>query len=279
MDKIRKLFGNREMTWKRLIIFSVLCAVYTAAMLLIPGINETALREIGVGFECWFILAIFVVSNCGSAKEAAVKCFVFFLISQPLIYLIQSPFVHRNLIAEYYKPWLIKTFLTIPGGFIAYQIKRKDLLGSLVLAVAGIFLSYYGVDLVLANLSPFRIDYVLYGLLLVAAAVMLGFIFCGSRKLRTIYLIIILAAGLTLGAVTSQNALSAKNYDIALSEGDWYISSCSYSKMEAEIVDGTLKITYYGSSSTGEVLLENGNGDRLSYSLHVENGELVIIEN
>ena len=88
MDKIKRFFGNYNLTWKRLIIFSVIVAVYTATVLLLPVINKTAIKEIGVGFECWFLLAIFIVSNCKNYKEAAIKCFVFFLISQPLIFIL-----------------------------------------------------------------------------------------------------------------------------------------------------------------------------------------------
>ena len=49
-------------------------------------------RQIAVTFEAWIVLAIIVVVNCDTPLEAACKTFVYFLISQPLVYLVQVPF-------------------------------------------------------------------------------------------------------------------------------------------------------------------------------------------
>ena len=60
---------------------------------MIPSfLADTSLQDPGIYLEAWFVLALFVILNCGSALEAGKKCFVFFLISQPLIYLVQVPF-------------------------------------------------------------------------------------------------------------------------------------------------------------------------------------------
>lgn len=56
----------------------------------------------------------------------AAKVFVFFLISQPLIYLFQVPFSQdgRGLF-RYYPFWFKWTIATIPMAFIGWYIKRS----------------------------------------------------------------------------------------------------------------------------------------------------------
>lgn len=278
MEKLKKLFGQYEMTWKRLIIFSVLCGVYTAAVLLTPGVNETALREIGVGYECWFILAVFVVSNCKNAKEAAIKCFVFFLISQPLVYLVQMFFMDRNLLKDYYYPWFIKTLLTLPGGFIAYQIKRRDVLGAVILAVAGLYLAFFGGYCLVGSISPLRISYLIYGLFLTAAAILLGFIFCDAKKLRMIYMLIVLAGGIGINAYISSMRSVSGEYEMELSKENWNLTNCRFEYIDAEIDDDVLIIKYTQKNASGQLTLTNENDEERYYTVAVENGELKVTE-
>jgi len=276
MEKIKKIFGQYEMTWKRLIVFSVICGVYSAAVLLIPVVSESALSEIGVGYECWFILAIFVVSNCKDAKDAALKCFVFFLISQPLIYLIQSPFRHENLLAAYYKPWFFQTLLTLPGGAIAYQIKKDSWLSTLILAVAGVFVSWSGAAFLLGGLNPLRISYVIFGLFLICAAVVLGIIFCTDKKKRIAYIVTVLVIGLAMGLYSAKSSFTAKEYEQQLSPEDWRIASCSLNSLQVDVENDLLTITYYGNESSGEITLVNADGEELHYDIEVIDGELII---
>ena len=79
------------MTWPRLIIFAVISGLVTGLIaLLVPEGNS--IRQIAVTFEVWIVIAIIIVVNCEKPLEAACKTFVFFLISQPLVYLIQVLF-------------------------------------------------------------------------------------------------------------------------------------------------------------------------------------------
>jgi len=266
------------MTWKRLIIFSIICGVYTALVLLIPGVNETALREIGVGYECWFILAIFVVSNCKSTKDAAIKCFVFFLISQPLIYLLQMPFSDINLIAAYYKFWFIITLLTLPGGAIAYQITRNDLLGSIILSMAGLSVGFFGLSFILGGIFRDGFSYIIYGILLFIAAILLGFIFCDKKRDRVVYLIITIVASIVLTCILSTNDLTRQEYSKSLTDEDWEVSSGTFSKMDVAVNDDVLEITYYKKSAEGQFTLINKDGEEVSYSARIEDGELLLEE-
>lgn len=88
---LQKLFGGINLTWPKLIAFAVIMGIYTALMaMLVPDGNS--FHDIVVTMEWWVLPAILIIVNCKKPLEAALKTFVFFLISQPLVYLIQVPF-------------------------------------------------------------------------------------------------------------------------------------------------------------------------------------------
>ena len=107
------------MTWPKLILFAVISGIITALIaLLVPEGNS--IRQIAVTFEAWVVLAIIIVVNCEKPLEAACKTFVYFLISQPLVYLIQVPFSRLGWeLFGYYRYWFYWTLATFPGGYIA----------------------------------------------------------------------------------------------------------------------------------------------------------------
>ena len=89
---MKKLFGGINLTWKKLILFAVITAVYTAIMAILPFTQDTSFRDIAIFFEWWILFGIIIIANSKSPLDSALKCFVFFLRSQPLIYLLQVPF-------------------------------------------------------------------------------------------------------------------------------------------------------------------------------------------
>ena len=134
---IRKIFGGIRMTWPRLILFAVISGLVTGLVaLLVP--DGSSFRQIAVTFEAWIVLAIIVVVNCEKPLEAACKTFVYFLISQPLVYLVQVPFnsLGFGLLKYYYPYWFYWTVATLPGAFIAWYIKRDDWIAAVILSVA-----------------------------------------------------------------------------------------------------------------------------------------------
>ncbi len=134
MKKIKKLFGGINLTWKKLILFALIAGGYTAAMALIPQLEYTSFHTIAVSFEVWILFGIFIIMNATSNIDAALKCFVFFLISQPLVYLIQVPFRTQGWqVFQYYRTWAIWTVLCLPMGFIGYYIKKGKWWGYLIL--------------------------------------------------------------------------------------------------------------------------------------------------
>ena len=156
MKKLKKLFGGIDLTWKKLIIFAVITAVYTAIMAILPITNETSFRDIAIFFEWWILFGIIIIANSKSPLDSALKCLVFFLISQPLIYLIQVPFSSVGWqIFEYYKYWFIWTLACFPMGFIGYYIKKKNILSVIILIPMIVFLSFLGIDYVSAVINNF----------------------------------------------------------------------------------------------------------------------------
>lgn len=137
---MKKLFGKINLTWKRTILFAIIAGVYTAIMAMIPMAKDTSFADITVSFEVWIFFGIFIIMNSKSAKDSALKCFVFFLISQPLVYLIQDVIKHSNLFITYYRNWVFWTIATIPMGFIGYYMKKDEWWGLLILAPILVFL-------------------------------------------------------------------------------------------------------------------------------------------
>ena len=89
---LKKLFGGINLTWPKLIISAIVAGILTAVIAMIPGLRYTSFNAITVTLEVWILFGIIIIMNSRSNIDSALKCFVFFLISQPLVYLIQVPF-------------------------------------------------------------------------------------------------------------------------------------------------------------------------------------------
>ena len=143
---IKKLFGGLKMSWPRVILFALIAGAFTALMALVAP-NGSSFRQIAVNAEAWVLFAILIITNCDKPLEAACKTFVFFLISQPLVYLIQVPFQADGWqIFRYYPYWFIITLLTFPGAFLGWYIKRDDFWAGLILSVMLVLLIWHGVQ-------------------------------------------------------------------------------------------------------------------------------------
>lgn len=144
MMKILKKINKLELTYKKTILFAILAGVYTAIMAIIPSTNDTSFADITISFEVWILFGIFIIMKSKSAKDSALKCFLFFLISQPLVYLLQVPFSSLGWeLFDYYKVWFLWTIFTIPMGYIGYYMKKDKWWGLLILAPILLFLGYH----------------------------------------------------------------------------------------------------------------------------------------
>lgn len=191
---LKKLFGGLKMTWPRVILFAIAAGVFTALMAMyVPEGNS--FHEIAVYPEAWVLFAILIIANCGKPLEAALKTFVFFLISQPLVYLIQVPFSPMGWqLFGYYKYWFMITLLTFPGAFLGWYIKKDNLFSALILSVMTVLLMLQGVgylkDLVLHFPNHLISVIFCFGL---AAVLILGVL--RNKQAR------LLAGGITLAAL------------------------------------------------------------------------------
>lgn len=144
-----KLFGGLNMSWPVAIIYSILIGLYTAVVAaLVPDGNS--FHDIAVTFEAWILLALIVVLNCKKPLEAALKTFVFFLISQPLVYLFQILFFKAPWsLMGYYDFWFKLTLLIFPAAFLAWFTKKKAWWAGIIMSGANAILVLMLVDYIL----------------------------------------------------------------------------------------------------------------------------------
>ena len=144
---IDKLYGGINFTWPKLIMFAVGAAVLTSIFLIVPIFKDTSFAKMGETLEAWIFLAIIIIANSKKPLESALKTFVFFLIGQPLIYLIQVPFTWQGWgIFQYYKFWFILTLCTFPAAYIGWYIKKKNWLSLVILMPILILLALIAKD-------------------------------------------------------------------------------------------------------------------------------------
>lgn len=156
MKIANKIFGGTEMTWRRVILTSLFTGV-AVGLLMCPGFLEgTSLRQPGISYEFWILFALYISLNCEKPLEAGLKTFVAFVISQPVIYLVQVPFswLHWQ-IMSYYPTWVIPTLLTLPGGAAAWYVKKGNRLSVLILSAANLILCVELPTAVLTMISAF----------------------------------------------------------------------------------------------------------------------------
>ena len=277
MKKLKKLFGGIEMTWPRVLLLAVLSAVYTALVNLLPLLKDTSFQDIAVYPDGWFLFALFIIVNCKKWYEAALKCFVFFLVSQPLIYLIEVPFYAGGFsIFQYYRRWFIITLFTFPGAAAAFFVKKKNWLSVAILSVAVIYLCYSGVSFLRMAASNFPY-HLLSGVFSIALALFFIFVLLDEKKHRICALVI---AGLILAGFGGYTAvkLATRTTRFTLDEGVW---TC---EKEAE---GIVSVTIENGNEVTLKPVRNGNvylyftsadGVRTEYYVTVSSGGILYTE-
>ncbi|MBR2552886.1 MAG: hypothetical protein IKR06_04625 [Erysipelotrichaceae bacterium] len=142
-----RIFGGIKMSWGKVIALAVGCALLTTVFLLFPVFKGTSFERMGVYLEAWFLPAVLIMANTDSPKDSALKVFVFFLISQPLIYLFQVPFTELGWgIFRYYGYWFLWTLATLPLAYFGWHIRRRDWWSVLIFAPVLAFLGYTAAD-------------------------------------------------------------------------------------------------------------------------------------
>ena len=267
-----KKFTNQKMPWGKVILLAVATAVLTAVLNLIPIFKGTSFRDIAVNLECWILFAVFIIVNCPKWQEAALKTFVFFLISQPLIYLIQVPFSSMGFgLLQYYRFWFIITLLTLPGAVIAWQLRRKDWISVAVLSVAVGFFSYMAADYFWSVKAVFP-RHLLSMCFCIDLALFFTFTLL-SQKCHRIVAIGVLLVSLAISLIMLKPIDAAT---ILLGDGAWTWTMEDPAIATIELnQDRSLSVTAKGEGVT-LLTLENESGDRQEYYITVSGGGVFI---
>lgn len=186
MQVINKIFGGIKIPWKFLLPFAVIIGVYTGFVLTVPAFQNTSIRDIGSGFEWWIFFAMVIISNSETPKESAAKTFIFFLISQPIVFLVQPNGI--ELFQRYYFDWFIYTLFTFPMAWIGWYTRKEKIFAPFILSFVLIYLT----DHFISYVNQQHIFSAIFCIVLFIALV-LGTM--KNRKLKIIAAIL----GLTLG--------------------------------------------------------------------------------
>ena len=174
---LTKLYGGLPMTWPVVILYAIGAAMVTALFLIIPVFKGTSFARMGETFEAWIFFAVIIMANCKKPLESALKVFVFFLISQPLIYLFQVPFSWMGWkLFGYYFYWFLLTLATFPMAFVGWYINKKNWLSALIFLPVVCFLAFTAVGAFRDAFSAFP-KYLLTGIFCCAQILIYGFVF------------------------------------------------------------------------------------------------------
>ncbi|MBR3265272.1 MAG: hypothetical protein IKI61_04855 [Erysipelotrichaceae bacterium] len=290
MYRIKKLFGGIELTWKKLIVFAIIAGLFTAAMAILPATNDTSFEDIAIYLDIWILFGILIIMNSKSPLDSALKCFVFFLISQPLVYLIQVPFSSLGWqIFGYYKYWFIWTLFTLPMGYIGYYMKKDKWWGLLILApiliILGIDYSNYLGKTV--YLFPHHLLSALFCAVTIAIYPLCIF---NDKKVKTIGIIIsiliILAATVyaLVNRYTYNTTLLSNNGELGAVFDDSYkayLEDDSFGKVEIvynEAIEDYLLNANLVKGGQTRLILEDSKGSRKIYNLDIGYSKVDITE-
>lgn len=242
---MKKLFGQLNLTWPKLIIFAVIAGVWTGVMAAMPFTKDTSFADISISFEWWVLFGILIIVNSKSALDSALKCFVFFLISQPLVYLVQVPFNPQGWgIFVYYPPWFVWTLCTLPMGFIGWYMKKEKWWSLLILVPMLFFVGYHYLGFLREAVSFFP-NHLLSAVFCAATVIIYPLFIFSNRKLKTAGLIIslVILAAATVLALASGRI----NYDTTVLVQGGEMSGEFDDSYHVELDDpsfGTVEIVY-----------------------------------
>lgn len=268
---MKRLF-EMKMGWKRVLIFAVVSALAAALLNCIPFLDGSSFTAPAETLELWIVLALVILINCGSTKEAVVKTFVFFLVSQPLCYLIEVPFKAEGWgLFRYYPYWGIYTLLTIPGAAVAYRVKKGDVPAALILSVANLLMIVTGMS---------RIGFVLYEfprqllslLFCLLSPVLLILCLLKEKRSRTVGFL--LAAAILIGSIFAY-VIFPRDTELSypLEEGSWTIEAVSGKGLSA-YMEGEDRITLKSHrNGSYTILLSSENGETVRCTVTVGGAE------
>ena len=199
---MKKLFGGLNLTWPKLIVSSIILGISVGLLNSVPLLKDTTITDIATYFDFWILCGIIIIMNSKSNKDSALKCFIFFLISQPLIYLAEVPFNPLGWqLFGYYKYWFIWTIFCIPMGYLGYYLKR-DKWYSVLLLLGVLFLSMVNIGLPIKGLVYAFPHHLIYILIIFLASITYPLAIFNNKKNKYISLSIIVIALLVISFIT-----------------------------------------------------------------------------
>ena len=283
---LRKIFGGLRLTWPRLVLAAVLSAAVTAAAALIPVLRNTSFISITVTYEIWILFGIVIIMNSRSNLDSAFKCLVFFLISQPLIYLFQVPFSPLGwALIGYYRYWFAVTLLCFPMGYVGYWMKKGKWWGYLIL-LPMIALTAYSYLLYFSEFQFSMPRYILIVLFCAFAIILYPAGIFESKGIRVFGMAFGAAAVAVLTAVCILNppVLSTEiaangeeivfdgSYSVSLADGSFGDVEIRYvSSLEDHVLHGDLR-------KAGDTVLTliSPDGEKTEYDIHIERSSVEI---
>lgn len=277
---MKKIFGGIDLNWKKVIIYAVIVGVYTALMAIIPQVRFTSLNTITATLEVWIFLGILIIMNSKSNMDSALKCLVFFLISQPLIYLLQVPFSWQgwNLFG-YYKFWLLLTVLCFPMGYIGYYIKKDKWWGYLILFPM-ILITAYSYYTYLTYFSFYYPKYILISIFCAVAMIVYPNMLFSNKTVKITGTVIssLLIIGITVIVILNPYKYSTEilstvdNKDIT-NEYKVYLKDSKYGDVSIKYVDSIESYMVHADfkkNGKTELIVETPDGEIKEYNLNIE---------
>lgn len=281
MKALEKLFGGLNLTWTKLIIFAVIAGVYTGLINQVPFLFDTSFRDLAIFFDRWVLFGILIIMNSKSNLDSALKCFVFFLISQPLVYLVEAPFLGWQ-VMMYYKNWIVWTILTFPMGFIGYYMKKDKWWGLFILVPMLVMVAiHYKIYL---SETVFSFPLHLYSAVFCVVTILLYALCIFSKKRVRIAAVIISAVLIIVMTVLVIVQPPVYRTDILISseEPDGVTFDDTYRAYFADDSYGTLSIRYEDAiecyivhadmckAGKTEFVLEAPNGEAARYAIDIQ---------
>ncbi len=288
---MKRLFGGIDLTWKRLVIFAVMAGLYTGFMAMLPAAKDTSFADITISFEWWVLFGIIIIVNSASPVDSALKCFIFFLISQPLVYLVQVPFnVYGWGIFRFYRGWFIWTLCTFPMGFVGYYMKKEKWWSLLILVPMLLFVGYHYYSFFTETMSFFP-RHLLSAIFCAVTVILYPLVVFSVKKLRlggVIISIVILIAFTVMGLISGGNVyntvLLVNNGSAGVEFDDnckFYLEDDSFGRVyvdyEKNIEDYMLKAELTRTGET-RLIMETPDGEKREFELVINRHDFNIQE-
>lgn len=276
---MKKLFGNINLTWKMVIISAIVIGVSVGLLNSVPFLRDTTITDIATFFDFWIFCGIFIIMNSKSNKDSALKCFIFFLISQPLIYLCEVPFNEMGWdLFIYYKTWFIWTLLCLPMGYIGYYIKKDKWYGLLILFPIMLILGM-GLSSTITNVKYSFPKHLINTIFVTASFIIYPLVLFKDKKLRKIGLIINVMIMSVFGLIplikpsTYNTSFKCSSEELAYDHTyKAYLEDSSYGELSIkknEEIDSYCIYASFKKPGDTKVILESPTGNKKYFNIHI----------